>query len=62
MDTTSCGKKLVVKCPTCDREITLDCPYLPFCSERCGMIDLGTWLEEGFRINGEHGDDFKDRE
>jgi len=62
MDATSRGEDLVLKCPKCGKEVRLDGPDLPFCSPRCMMIDLGKWLEEGFRINGEHGDDIKDRE
>ncbi len=27
--------------------------YRPFCSERCRMIDLGTWAGEGYRIAGD---------
>ena len=28
-------------------------PFRPFCSERCKMIDLGTWASEGYRVPGE---------
>jgi hypothetical protein len=28
-------------------------PHRPFCSERCRLIDLGTWLDEGYRVSGE---------
>lgn len=24
----------------------------PFCSERCRLLDLGSWLDEDFRIPG----------
>jgi len=27
-----------------------DNPFRPFCSKRCRLIDLGTWLEEGYSI------------
>ena len=49
----------VIKCPKCGREVETSSLYLPFCSERCKMIDFGKWLEEGFRINGEYRDDIK---
>ncbi len=49
----------IFKCPKCGREVEISSPYLPFCSERCKMIDFGKWLEEGFRINGEYRDDSK---
>jgi endogenous inhibitor of DNA gyrase (YacG/DUF329 family) len=25
-------------------------PQLPFCSERCRLIDLGRWLNEDYRL------------
>ncbi len=25
-------------------------PHVPFCSERCKLIDLGNWLGDGYRI------------
>lgn len=45
-------KIVMVKCPTCKKEVTysLDNPYRPFCSERCKLIDLGMWASEEFRI------------
>ncbi|HMS15969.1 MAG TPA: DNA gyrase inhibitor YacG [Planctomycetota bacterium] len=27
-------------------------PHFPFCSERCRLIDLGMWFNEGYRIPG----------
>lgn len=43
-----------VKCPHCRKETPLaGNPYRPFCSQRCKMIDLGTWADEGYRIPGE---------
>jgi uncharacterized protein len=43
-----------IKCPTCRKETQLaGNPFRPFCSERCKMIDLGTWASEGYRIPGE---------
>jgi uncharacterized protein len=43
-----------VKCPHCHKEAPLaDNPFRPFCSERCKMIDLGTWATGGYRIPGE---------
>lgn len=47
---------LVIACPTCKKETAYGPgnPFRPFCSERCRMIDLGTWLEEGFSIASEN--------
>jgi endogenous inhibitor of DNA gyrase (YacG/DUF329 family) len=28
-------------------------PNRPFCSLSCRLIDLGVWLDEGYRIPGE---------
>jgi endogenous inhibitor of DNA gyrase (YacG/DUF329 family) len=42
---------LKVKCPKCKKEVSWnDNKWKPFCSERCKMIDLGTWAKEGYRI------------
>ncbi|MCG8428529.1 MAG: DNA gyrase inhibitor YacG [Chromatiales bacterium] len=45
-------KKPQVSCPTCKKPIVWDSssPWRPFCSERCRLIDLGEWLEEGYKI------------
>ena len=48
-----------IECPRCRKKVRFDSRFLPFCSERCKMVDLGIWLEEGFRINGEHGHNLK---
>jgi len=44
-------------CPTCGRT-TGNLPpelrrYLPFCCQRCQLIDLGRWFDEQYRIPGE---------
>ena len=41
-----------VKCPVCARSVSwLETePYKPFCSERCKLIDLGEWADEGYKI------------
>lgn len=34
-------------CPTCEKEFAPPASEaLPFCSERCRLIDLGRWLDE----------------
>ncbi|MCB1758869.1 MAG: DNA gyrase inhibitor YacG [Gammaproteobacteria bacterium] len=39
-------------CPVCKAPFLWrsDSPWRPFCSERCRLIDLGAWLDEGYRI------------
>lgn len=41
-----------VSCPTCQKPVPWNesSPYRPFCSQRCKMIDLGTWVDESYRI------------
>jgi len=44
-----------VSCPTCNSPVkwTIEQRWRPFCSERCKLIDLGTWFDESNRIPGE---------
>lgn len=44
-------------CPTCKRRVRVvqedsaKLPaFFPFCSERCKLIDLGSWLDAQYRI------------
>jgi len=39
------------KCPTCKKPS--DLKYRPFCSKRCADVDLGQWLNEGYKIESE---------
>ena len=43
------------KCPACGKILTPgnDYPWKPFCSERCKLIDLGSWLNGDMSIAGE---------
>jgi len=42
-----------VKCPVCGSiSKWANNKYRPFCSERCWIVDLGTWASEGYRISG----------
>jgi len=41
------------RCPTCRDKIRWDGnAYRPFCSERCQLIDLGSWATEKYRVPG----------
>ena len=44
-----------ITCPTCDKPGTWlkNNPFRPFCSDRCKLIDLGEWADEGHSIPGE---------
>lgn len=38
-------------CPICKNDFSKDeTPAMPFCSERCKLIDLGRWLDEGYSL------------
>ena len=40
-----------MKCPICEKPTTWkDNVFRPFCSERCKIIDLGSWASEDYRI------------
>jgi hypothetical protein len=39
------------KCPHCQQPtVWSGNPDRPFCSERCRLVDLGAWMDEGYRI------------
>jgi len=41
------------RCPTCGRPVSwAGNPARPFCSFPCGLIDLGGWLDERYRMPG----------
>ncbi|MCB4810401.1 DNA gyrase inhibitor YacG [Methylovorus menthalis] len=42
----------MVTCPQCQSvsEYSVENRFRPFCSERCKLIDLGLWADEGYRI------------
>lgn len=40
-----------MKCPICQKDVTRDNPQMPFCSERCRLIDLGNWASEKYVIS-----------
>lgn len=45
-------KTTQVQCPICGNmsDFFAD-PLGPFCSQRCKLIDLGQWFNEGYRIS-----------
>jgi endogenous inhibitor of DNA gyrase (YacG/DUF329 family) len=40
-----------MKCPTCKKEVAFGTPWMPFCSERCRLLDLGAWADERYVIS-----------
>ncbi|TVP95556.1 MAG: DNA gyrase inhibitor YacG [Planctomycetaceae bacterium] len=56
--------KTRLTCPTCGRGFLFEASTaVPFCSERCRLIDLGRWLEEdiGVPFEGDSGEADVDR-
>jgi len=39
------------RCPLCEREVVATRENLPFCSERCRLIDLGKWIDGDYRLS-----------
>ena len=40
-----------MKCPICKKEVRADAEFLPFCSDRCRIIDLGNWASEKYVVS-----------
>jgi len=47
-------------CPTCNSPS--DHKYRPFCSKRCADLDLGQWLNEGYKIESDEESDLDEYE
>jgi endogenous inhibitor of DNA gyrase (YacG/DUF329 family) len=46
------------RCPVCQREFSPeDSRAMPFCGERCKLIDLGRWLDERYGLPIEREED-----
>jgi endogenous inhibitor of DNA gyrase (YacG/DUF329 family) len=52
-------RNLKLKCPICKKPVTTNDAELPFCSDRCRLIDLGKWASGGYVISSpvQDGDD-----
>lgn len=44
----------IITCPTCRKRMqwSTSNAFRPFCSDRCRLIDLGSWADESHRIPG----------
>jgi hypothetical protein len=40
-----------VHCPICKKEVPFSDPNMPFCSDRCRLLDLGNWASEKYIIS-----------
>jgi endogenous inhibitor of DNA gyrase (YacG/DUF329 family) len=51
----------VILCPVCHQPFDPEkAGSMPFCSERCRMVDLGRWLDERYSLPIEHSHDHDD--
>jgi endogenous inhibitor of DNA gyrase (YacG/DUF329 family) len=41
----------VMKCPICRKPVEPGTPDVPFCSERCRLLDLGNWASEKYVVS-----------
>jgi endogenous inhibitor of DNA gyrase (YacG/DUF329 family) len=44
-------KAVKLRCPICKKAVKNTDPGLPFCSDRCRMIDLGKWASGQYVIS-----------
>ncbi len=43
--------KIIRSCPNCGKDVDFsENPFRPFCSKRCKMADLGSWLRQEYYI------------
>ena len=49
------AKDKPASCPICRKPV--DPKYKPFCSKRCGDVDLNRWLKNSYSIAGAPVDD-----
>jgi uncharacterized protein len=42
-----------MKCPICGKPVKAGGPDVPFCSDRCKLLDLGNWASEKYGIAAE---------
>jgi endogenous inhibitor of DNA gyrase (YacG/DUF329 family) len=52
-----------MRCSICDKKFdTKKSPAMPFCSDRCRLIDLGRWLNEDYGMPAGPSDEDGERE
>ena len=54
------GRRMTKPCPRCKTPVATHAKTAPFCSSRCQMADLGSWLTESYRIPAETDEDDED--
>lgn len=38
-------------CPICRKEVPLESSNVPFCSDRCRLLDLGKWASGDYKVS-----------
>ncbi len=51
-----------MKCPICRKQVAPGASFMPFCSERCKLLDLGNWASEKYVISTPAEPDFDSEE
>ena len=44
-------RALQLRCPICKKAVTSSASDVPFCSERCRLIDLGKWASGAYVVS-----------
>jgi endogenous inhibitor of DNA gyrase (YacG/DUF329 family) len=42
-----------MQCPICHKPVEITDEFMPFCSDRCRLIDLGAWASGKYVIPGD---------
>ncbi len=40
------NEEIIIKCPNCKDRVSLDSPFLPYCSGLCAIIDMNKRLSK----------------
>ena len=51
MAETSPPKPASGRCPSCGQPVDQAAATVPFCSERCRLVDLNRWFQDEYRIS-----------
>ena len=46
-----------IPCPICRKPVPAEDPNMPFCSDRCRLLDLGNWAAEKYRVESSRKDE-----
>ncbi|MFL6447786.1 MAG: DNA gyrase inhibitor YacG [Bryobacteraceae bacterium] len=50
------------RCPICGKAVDSSDPNMPFCSDRCRVVDLGNWASEKYSIPGNRPTELEESE